>query len=120
MSRPEYDTICATPILFAASSSEWPRMLSTKAAQALDWPGETAREVTDSIGIPTIGIGCGPHCSGQVLVVYDLLNLNPDFRPKFVKHYANGYESVTSAARRYVEEVREGVFPTEEHGFHRR
>ena len=80
---------------------------------------ETAREITSSVKIPTIGIGCGPHCSGQVLVVYDLLGLNPDFRPTFVKVYADGYKGITAAARRYVEEVREGTFPTEEHGFRR-
>jgi len=80
---------------------------------------ETAREITSSVNIPTIGIGCGPHCSGQVLVIYDLLGLNPDFRPSFLKVYADGYKGVTEAARRYVEEVRQGSFPTEEHGFRR-
>jgi 3-methyl-2-oxobutanoate hydroxymethyltransferase len=80
---------------------------------------ETAREITDAVGIPTIGIGCGPHCSGQVLVIYDLLGLNPDFKPSFVKVYADGYNSITDAARRYVDEVRTGTFPTEQYGFRR-
>jgi len=81
---------------------------------------ETAREITEAVAIPTIGIGCGPHCSGQVLVIYDLLGLNPDFRPSFVKVYADGYGHVTEAARRYVEEVRQGAFPTSEYGFPRK
>lgn len=80
---------------------------------------ETAREITEAITIPTIGIGCGPHCSGQVLVIYDLLGLNPDFRPSFVKVYADGYKGITDAAKRYVDDVRSGCFPTEEHGFRR-
>jgi 3-methyl-2-oxobutanoate hydroxymethyltransferase len=80
---------------------------------------ETAREITEAVGIPTIGIGCGPDCSGQVLVIYDLLGLNPDFRPSFVKVYADGYGSITDAAKRYVDEVRSGTFPTAEHGFRR-
>jgi 3-methyl-2-oxobutanoate hydroxymethyltransferase len=80
---------------------------------------ETAREITQAVAIPTIGIGCGPHCSGQVLVIYDLLGLNPDFRPSFVKVYTDGYKGITDAAKRYVDEVRSGCFPTEEHGFRR-
>jgi 3-methyl-2-oxobutanoate hydroxymethyltransferase len=80
---------------------------------------ETAREITDAVNIPTIGIGCGPYCSGQVLVIYDLLGLNPDFRPSFVKVYADGYRDITDAARRYVDEVRTGTFPTVDHGFRR-
>jgi 3-methyl-2-oxobutanoate hydroxymethyltransferase len=80
---------------------------------------ETAREITEAIKIPTIGIGCGPDCSGQVLVIYDLLGLNPDFRPSFVKVYADGYGSITDAAKRYVDDVRSGTFPTAEHGFRR-
>lgn len=81
---------------------------------------ETAREITDAVGIPTIGIGCGPHCSGQVLVVYDLLGLNPDFVPSFVKRYADGYRMITDAAKAYADEVRSGSFPTCEHGLHRK
>ncbi len=81
---------------------------------------ETAGEVTDAVGIPTIGIGCGPRCSGQVLVIYDILNLDPSFKPVFVKHYAQGYEAVTGAAKRFVDEVRAGTFPTEEHGHPRK
>ena len=71
-------------------------------------------------GIPTdspIGIGAGPHCDGQVLVCYDLLGLTPNLRPKFVKRYAEFFEEGVAAARRYRDEVRAGVFPSEEFSF---
>ena len=81
---------------------------------------ETAREITEAVGIPTIGIGCGPHCSGQVLVIYDLLGLNPTFSPKFLRTYADGHSVITNAVRAYIDDVRAGSFPTAEHGFHRK
>jgi len=80
---------------------------------------ETAREVTEAVGIPTIGIGCGPHCSGQVLVIYDLIGLNPTFSPKFLRTYADGHAMITKAVKEYIDDVRSGRFPTEEHGFKR-
>ena len=61
-------------------------------------PLELAKQISERLTIPTIGIGAGLHCDGQVLVCYDLLGLNPDFKPKFVKRYANMYEGMTSAA----------------------
>jgi len=81
-------------------------------------PVELAAEVTRRLSIPTIGIGAGPACDGQVLVCYDLLGLNPDFSPRFVKRYLDGAGLVMSAARAYVEELSSGAFPAEEHGFH--
>ena len=69
------------------------------------------------MGIPTIGIGAGPDCDGQVLVIYDLLGMNPEFSPKFVKKYANLAQVIGEAAVRYRDEVRAGGFPTEEHSF---
>jgi len=81
---------------------------------------ETAKEITDAVNIPTIGIGCGPHCSGQVLVIYDLLGLNPTFSPTFLKVYADGHGLITSAVKKYIEDVKAGSFPTCEHGFHRK
>ena len=81
---------------------------------------ETAREITEAVGIPTIGIGCGPHCSGQVLVIYDLIGLNPTFNPKFLRTYADGHGMITNAVRAYIDDVRAGRFPTEEHGFRRK
>ena len=81
---------------------------------------ETAREVTAAVKIPTIGIGSGPHCSGQVLVIYDLLGFNPAFRPSFLKVYADGGDVVTKAVKAYIEDVKGGAFPTEGHGVHRK
>ncbi len=80
-------------------------------------PLELAKKITESVSIPTIGIGSGPHCDGQVLVGYDLLGMYPEFSPKFVKKYAELGKAVTAAARRYVEEVRAGNFPAPEHSF---
>ncbi len=80
-------------------------------------PMDLAREITSRLTIPTIGIGAGVECDGQVLVCYDLLGLNPDFKPKFVKHYANLYGGVRGAAEAYFTEVRNGAFPDEAHSF---
>ncbi|MBK6811641.1 MAG: 3-methyl-2-oxobutanoate hydroxymethyltransferase [Sandaracinaceae bacterium] len=80
-------------------------------------PSDLAAAITDAISIPTIGIGAGPACDGQVLVCYDLLGLTPDMRPKFVKRYADWFEDGKLAAARYCDEVRSGAFPTEEYAF---
>ena len=80
-------------------------------------PHEVGREVTSALAIPTIGIGAGVDCDGQVLVCYDLLGLTPDLRPKFVKRYDSWFERGTQAVADYSREVREGVFPGEEHTF---
>ena len=80
-------------------------------------PLELAKQITARLSIPTIGIGAGKHCDGQVLVCYDLLGLNPDFKPKFVKRYANLHEGATQAAQAFFHEIREGTFPDEEHSF---
>ncbi|MBD3158998.1 MAG: 3-methyl-2-oxobutanoate hydroxymethyltransferase [Candidatus Lokiarchaeota archaeon] len=80
-------------------------------------PSETAKVITDAIDIPTIGIGAGPHCDGQVLVIYDMLGLFEEFKPKFVKKYANIRKLIVDAVDEYSEEVREGKFPDPEHSF---
>jgi 3-methyl-2-oxobutanoate hydroxymethyltransferase len=80
-------------------------------------PLELARTISQRLSIPTIGIGAGKYCDGQVLVCYDLLGMNPDFKPKFVKRYANLHGSITEAAGAFFSEVREGTFPDEEHSF---
>ena len=80
-------------------------------------PLELAQAVTSKLSIPTIGIGAGLHCDGQVLVCYDLLGMNPDFKPKFVKQYANLYEAVQQAAKTFFSEVRSEAFPDEAHSF---
>lgn len=81
-------------------------------------PVQLAREITQRISIPTVGIGAGMHCDGQILVVHDMLGLFDDFMPKFVKRYANLKETIGGAVRSYMEEVRTEVFPAEEHTFH--
>jgi 3-methyl-2-oxobutanoate hydroxymethyltransferase len=80
-------------------------------------PSALAQRVTEALSIPTIGIGAGPHCDGQVIVVHDLLGLTTDLRPKFVKRYAELGAAVSQAVRAYCEEVRGGKFPGPEHGF---
>jgi 3-methyl-2-oxobutanoate hydroxymethyltransferase len=80
-------------------------------------PLELAKTITARLSIPTIGIGAGRHCDGQVLVCYDLLGFNPDFKPKFVKRYADGFGTVKAAAEKFFDEVRAVTFPDEEHSF---
>ena len=80
-------------------------------------PLELAKQVTQRLSIPTIGIGAGVHCDGQVLVCYDLLGMNPDFKPKFVKAYADLYGNIRGAAETFFTEVRGEQFPDESHSF---
>lgn len=80
-------------------------------------PADLAAEVTALLRIPTIGIGAGAACDGQVLVCYDLLGLFSEFTPKFVKRYAELGRAVKDATSQYVQEVRAGTFPGEEHSF---
>ena len=81
-------------------------------------PTGLARTITEQVAIPTIGIGAGPHCDGQVLVLYDLLGLFDDFVPKFVKPYAHLKADALQALRRYKEEVQDGKFPSESESYH--
>lgn len=80
-------------------------------------PSDLAERITDAIDVPTIGIGAGTNCDGQILVCYDLLGLTPNLRPKFVKRYAEFFRDGVKAAKAYRDEVRDGAFPTEEHAF---
>ena len=80
-------------------------------------PSDLAGDITDCLKIPTIGIGAGPHCDGQILVLHDLLGLNQDFTPKFVKRYANLNVEIKQAVGNYIEEVRSGAFPDAEHSY---
>ena len=80
-------------------------------------PRMLAEEITKSVRIPTIGIGAGPGCDGQVLVINDLLGLSPEPIPKFVKKYANLREIVDKSTRAFIEDVRTGAFPAEEHSY---
>ena len=80
-------------------------------------PEETARRVTAAVKVPTIGIGAGAGCDGQILVVHDMLGLYDGVRPRFVKQYADLGREVVRAAEGYCREVRAGEFPGPEHGF---
>lgn len=80
---------------------------------------ETAQQITEILTIPTIGIGSGPHCKGQVQVLHDLLGLNPDFKPRHTKTYVDLFETSLKAIQKYVQEVESGSFPTEDHAVHR-
>jgi 3-methyl-2-oxobutanoate hydroxymethyltransferase len=81
-------------------------------------PREVGKKITETIPIPTLGIGAGPDCDGQVLVTHDLLGLFTEFKPKFVKRYANLAESIDRALSDFVSEVGEGAFPDDEHSYH--
>lgn len=80
-------------------------------------PLDLAEEITTRLTIPTIGIGAGGHCDGQVLVLHDMLGLFDDFTPKFVKRYADLKAAVNSAVKDFIGEVKTRTFPTEEHSF---
>ena len=80
-------------------------------------PADLAAGITDSLAIPTIGIGAGPNCDGQVLVIYDLLGFDPDFQPKFLKKYLNGAQIITDCVKSFQKEVKGGEFPGPEHSF---
>ncbi len=100
-----------------------------KDAKALDEAGvfsivlelmtaEVAKVITEEVSVPTIGIGAGPYCDGQVLVFHDMLGLFERFTPRFVKKYANLGEIILKAVQEYVKEVKSGEFPSKEHSFH--
>lgn len=82
-------------------------------------PAELAGEISRSLTIPTIGIGAGPGCDGQVLVLYDALGLNPGFQPRFLKRFAELHAAALEGVRSYAREVREGTYPGPEHSFDR-
>jgi 3-methyl-2-oxobutanoate hydroxymethyltransferase len=80
-------------------------------------PALLAAEISAQLTIPTIGIGAGAACSGQVLVLHDMLDIYPGKKARFVKNYMQGATSIADAVSRYVAEVKEGAFPAQEHGF---
>jgi len=81
-------------------------------------PAEVAKRVSAELPIPTIGIGAGPDCDGQVLVLHDMLGMSDAPPLKFVKQYAHLYADILKAVTAYSEEVRSGKFPDEDHTFH--
>ena len=80
-------------------------------------PAQLAAEISAKVSIPTIGIGAGPGCSGQVLVVYDMLDIYPGKKPRFVKNYMQEANSIADAVARYAAEVKSGAFPAAENSF---
>ena len=80
-------------------------------------PAKLAKEVTETVGIPTIGIGAGADCDGQVLVIQDMLGMNQGFKPRFLRQYANLTESITEAVGNYVTDVKNGTFPSLEESY---
>lgn len=78
---------------------------------------QSAVQITESINIPTIGIGAGAGCSGQILVYHDVFGIFTDFKPKFVKRYANVAEIIDKAAKEYIKDVKSGAFPDDAHSF---
>jgi 3-methyl-2-oxobutanoate hydroxymethyltransferase len=80
-------------------------------------PAKLGEQVTERLRIPTIGIGAGPRCSGQVLVLHDMLDVFPGKKARFVKNFMKGASSISDAAERYVRAVKDGSFPSEEHSF---
>jgi 3-methyl-2-oxobutanoate hydroxymethyltransferase len=80
-------------------------------------PSELGQRITEAISIPTIGIGAGPACDGQVLVCYDFLGMYPNLKPKFVKHFAELGSQIVTATQSYVKEVQRGTFPDAAHSF---
>ncbi|HEY0733187.1 MAG TPA: 3-methyl-2-oxobutanoate hydroxymethyltransferase [Chitinophagaceae bacterium] len=76
-------------------------------------PALLAKEVTESLHIPTIGIGAGKFCDGQVLVMHDMLGINTEFKPRFLRQYLNLHDQITGAVSKYIEDVKSGGFPTD-------
>ena len=80
-------------------------------------PSSLGKTITESVSIPTIGIGAGPDCDGQVLVIHDILGLYERFTPKFVKQYSALNKSIRRSVKKFMQEVKEGSFPDENHSF---
>jgi 3-methyl-2-oxobutanoate hydroxymethyltransferase len=80
-------------------------------------PKKLAQEITQSLKVPTIGIGAGAECDGQVLVVNDILGLFEDFKPKFVRRYAELGNQIRKACKNYLDDVKSGKFPSEEESY---
>ena len=80
-------------------------------------PAALAKSITDQLHIPTIGIGAGQHCSGQILVTYDMLGLFEDFRPRFVRRYAALTDEIQKAVKHYIDDVKSGSFPNESESY---
>lgn len=80
-------------------------------------PATLAGEVTDGLEIPTIGIGAGPRCDGQVLVMHDMLGINTEFKPRFLRNYLNLHEQISGAVQKYIGDVRANTFPSDSESY---
>jgi 3-methyl-2-oxobutanoate hydroxymethyltransferase len=80
-------------------------------------PALLAKEVTESLHIPTIGIGAGNYCDGQVLVMHDMLGINTEFKPRFLRQYLNMYDQINGAVKNYINDVKSGNFPNESESY---
>ncbi len=81
-------------------------------------PMELARLITEKLTVPTIGIGAGPYCDGQILVFHDLVGYSDGYLPKFVKKYADIHELINRAVQEYMDDVKKGKFPDDDHSYH--
>lgn len=81
-------------------------------------PMEVAKIITEKLKVPTVGIGAGPYCDGQILVFHDLVGYSDGYLPKFVKKYADIHQLISRAVKEYIDDVREGRFPDSEHSYH--
>jgi len=79
---------------------------------------KVAREITERLKIPTIGIGAGPHCDGQVLVIYDMLGITSEFNPKYLRLYAHLGGEIQKAVEDYIRDVKSGEYPSEKESYH--
>ncbi|GAC1426233.1 MAG: 3-methyl-2-oxobutanoate hydroxymethyltransferase [Flavisolibacter sp.] len=80
-------------------------------------PALLAREVSGALHIPTIGIGAGPHCDGQVLVMHDMLGINTEFKPRFLRQYLQLHQQITTAVQHYIKDIRDNQFPSESESY---
>ncbi len=80
-------------------------------------PAQLAKEVTESLSIPTIGIGAGKFCDGQVLVMHDMLGINTEFKPRFLRQYLNLYEQANHAVQQYITDIKSGDFPSDNESY---
>jgi len=120
VSRPEDYRVQGRDAAVAAALREDARILEEAGAELLVIeciPSELASAITASIGIPTIGIGAGPGCDGQVLVLYDMLGIGTGKRPRFVKDFLGESGSIPAAVRAYIRAVKDGSYPAPEHGY---
>jgi 3-methyl-2-oxobutanoate hydroxymethyltransferase len=80
-------------------------------------PANLAKEVSESLDIPTIGIGAGKYCDGQVLVMHDMLGINTEFKPRFLRQYLNMHEQVTGAVKQYITDIKQREFPSDSESY---